>query len=314
VNQHWSLRRASSKEAAQREPEGEKARPLIGLFSEIFVKWSRISIIQDRGVRVQIVLLEESQFMTFQVGLVGTDGIVLASDTLIQDIEGSGRSISTTSKFDLGTGLLCCYAGDNTARLASQQCARDKRWERIHSMDELTIKDTLIEIGNSSATNMENRNGGILPNDSRVVLAAISDRLWRLDVGTKNTSAVRFVQDRSISGDIANTCRHFMNRYANDCYLRPIKELVRLAVYCVLASGEENPHGISGLEVFIVPTGKDPVGLGHIQRKELQEWFAQTSKLIGEHLTAPFIFEPWLLSINEEGAGAGDPGKEINRE
>lgn len=68
----------------------------------------------------QLVQTEDSNAMTLQVGLVGSDGLVLASDRLLQQTDGAGgRSVSYTSKFLQGDGVLCCWSGDSVSEWAA---------------------------------------------------------------------------------------------------------------------------------------------------------------------------------------------------
>jgi len=96
--------------------------------------------------------------------------------------------------------------------------------------------------------------------------------------------------DREVTGDIENTCRYFMNKFANWCNLRPIAELIPLAAYTILAAGEENPHGIGGLEVYIVPTRRAAVRLNPTQEEELKVRFKKTAESIRDQLLQPFDY------------------------
>jgi hypothetical protein len=62
---------------------------------------------------------EEGNAMTFQIGLVGSDGSVIASDTFLQQTEYGARSVGTISKFLSGQGVLCCWSGDSVAQHAA---------------------------------------------------------------------------------------------------------------------------------------------------------------------------------------------------
>src|SRR5690348_15667236 len=89
--------------------------------------------------------------MTLQVGLVGLDGTVLASDRLLQQWESgvnageSGYSLTMTSKFVAGNGLLCCYSGDSIAQLTAQNiCAIDKPADLDHE----GFRVSMVEVAN----------------------------------------------------------------------------------------------------------------------------------------------------------------------
>lgn len=234
--------------------------------------------------------VEELNAMTLQIGMVGSDGIVLASDTMVQQYENDSRSVSHCSKFFLGAEVLCCYAGDTIA----ERCAygiRSHDWSPIASSSEK--EDTrlaLIQIGNLECRKTEDQYG-TLPNVIRKVLAVIhSNQLWLLEINGKDGSTANLIRDRAVSGDVANTCRYFMNKYANDCLVRPISELICLAAYTILAAGEENPHGVGGLEIYVIQTRKPPVLLNATQEQALKDWFKQTTKVIKNRLSRQFDF------------------------
>ena len=221
--------------------------------------------------------------MTLQVGLVGSDGIVLTSDRLVRQFENGSSSVSNMSKFAEGPGVLCCYSGDKIAQLAAYNVCKDL------ANDNQSPTDCLRAIGNrtiAKATTLY----GQLPGAIRKVFVVFRDKLWLLELGDDGTSIANHVQDRAIAGDIANTCRYFANKYANNCQQSPVKELVRLASYVVLAASEENPYGIGGLEVFVVPNGKTPIRLAQEQEQELEKWFRKTARSIQRQLASPFAF------------------------
>jgi len=149
-----------------------------------------------------------------------------------------------------------------------------------------------MEIGNAACRKVEAQFGTV-PGAARKVLTVLHrDQLWLLDISVQNGAVARPILDREVAGDTANTCRYFMNRYANWCNLRPIAELVPLAAYTILAAGEENPYGVGGLEVVVVPKGEVPLFLSGERERELESWFRETAKLIQRKLSDPFNYGP----------------------
>jgi hypothetical protein len=113
--------------------------------------------------------------------------------------------------------------------------------------------------------------------------------MFVLEIGTPKSIARR-VFDRVISGDVQNTARYFMNKYANNCHNRPASELIRLAAHTILAGGEENSRGIGGLDILVVPKGEPPIILDEDQIDVLKADFAQCVRLIQDKLTMPFNY------------------------
>ena len=60
--------------------------------------------------------------MTFQVGIVGSDGVLLASDFKHSD---GMRNTSTSSKLAIRKGIAYCAAGDNAAAILAREYAED---------------------------------------------------------------------------------------------------------------------------------------------------------------------------------------------
>jgi hypothetical protein len=147
-----------------------------------------------------------------------------------------------------------------------------------------------MEIGNVACRTVAAQ-FGMVPGAARKVLAILhGDQLWLLDISVQNSAIARPIPDRDVAGDGANNCRYFMNKYANSCNLRPIAELIPLAAYTILAAGEENPHGVGGLEVVVVPRGEAPLFLSSEQERKLEAWFRKTAKSIQRKLAGPFDY------------------------
>src|SRR5205814_871985 len=188
-----------------------------------------------------------------------------------QQYENGSRSVSRSSKFLQCPRALCCFSGDSISEQAAYGI-KDHDWNAADSGDMEAVRSILREIGNAAYNNAQALYV-TLPGIVRKVLAVHSDQLWLLTISGQNTSLANRVLDRSVAGDIENTSRYFMNKYANWCNLRPITELIRLAAYTILAAGEENPHGVGGLEVYVIPAGQRPILLSAAREQELEAWF-----------------------------------------
>lgn len=90
--------------------------------------------------------------MTLQVGLVGIDGLVVASDKLLQQYEMGARSVGLVSKFLRGPTAICCYAGDILAERAAYK-VRDAEWQQ--ELDIEQVRSSLVAIGDAVCQNAE---------------------------------------------------------------------------------------------------------------------------------------------------------------
>jgi hypothetical protein len=238
--------------------------------------------LQSQRLRIEAKELNE---MTLQVGIVGSNGIVLGSDKLLQQYENGGRSTSTVSKFRQGTSAICCYSGDSIAEKTANDI-QSHDWSDITGVE--SIRSTLTALGDTAFSKSVAEYGGV-PKVVRKVLTVLHhEQLWLLDIMGSATSVANRIEDKAVAGDVDNTCRYFMNKYAIDCYLRPVSAAVRLAAYTILAAGEENPHGVKDLELFVIPKGKEPIPIGTEQIQELKLWFEKSANEIRATVLAPF--------------------------
>jgi hypothetical protein len=228
----------------------------------------------------------ELSAMTLQVGLVGSDGIVIASDRLLQQFENGGRSVSLVSKFLNAPGVLCCWAGDIIAEYAANNVWR-LDWASVPN-ESGAIRRELISAGERAWADGE-RMAGTLPNYSRKVIVACHDSLWLLEIGINTIANQRF--DRVVSGDAQNTSRYFINKYAEGCQRIPVVRLIMLAAYTVLAAGQDNPHGVGGIQVAVIPKGRNAIFLGHEQEEELRQRADKIDDALQKQIAESFDYE-----------------------
>ena len=226
--------------------------------------------------------------MTLQVGLVGTDGIVLASDRLEQQFERSGaRSVGEIDKILSAQNVVCCYSGDILAQRAANRI-RDFDWNSIPAETE-AIRPTLIGIGSSVYQEELTKCGRVLGYVRKVIVVLHGTHLWLLQIDSQSLANPRL--DRVIAGDDENTCRYFFNRYAGDCNRRlSTTQLVSLAAFGILTAGEENPRGIKGLQIAVLQKGKEPLFLSSEQENELKKRFGKTESKIRKAILQPFDY------------------------
>jgi hypothetical protein len=202
--------------------------------------------------------------MTLQIGIVGTDGIVLASDTKILSVEQHpytelpARSSSMGSKFVERDGFVCCWSGDDISRsVVDNICAT--KWDKGKGKND--VQNYLDD-----ATRKEK-----VPADDKVRKAIVvdpEDSLWEISIrGTvdiqeapENTSYARSVYCKVATGDNSNNARYWPNCHLADVqnpYLQT-KELLLLAAHTILMGAKDNPTGVGGLEIRVIQKGVRP--------------------------------------------------------
>ena len=222
--------------------------------------------------------------MTFQLGLQARDGIVLASDCLFQEFNEYGeRDVSYGSKFLFGAGVVCCYSGDKVSEYAANN-VRAIDWASVPNEIE-SIRQCLKDCGNSAWKQWE-RETGTAFHAIRKIIVVCHDMLWLLEVSESPLANQR--HDRVVAGDAPNTARHIINRYAEVCQDMSMHRLIGLAAYTVICAGDENPRGVGGLEVVIVPKGSAARALTVQQREQLQAHAVALGRSMRESLLATF--------------------------
>lgn len=200
--------------------------------------------------------------MTFQVGLIGTDGYVLASDTKLLQIGGEAerqfRSSSTTTKlaFNKEKGTAWCLAGDRVVILAEHKFSE---LLKNTNGDFSEIPDLLKKAGKNAWR--ESFNGASSTRDrigyQRRMTVVKSDGTkhlgWTLDIF--ETPDCQVFKDKTISGDAAN-----LASFLTECFYpspgRSVEQLKTLAAMTVLFGGRLNPTGVGGLEMVICKNGE----------------------------------------------------------
>jgi len=233
---------------------------------------------------------EELNRMTLQVGLVGKDGIVMASDRRMWEYEEGSGSVGNVSKFLTAPGMVCCWSGDGLA-IHAAYALRDLDWRDIPN-DKDAIRDALrkaaIETRKEYVEYRSKLNQEVNEAVVRKVLVVCHDQLWILNLGFPRPTAEQSL-DRAVAGDSRNTCRHFINKYAVNCTELPIDRLITLAAYTVLVAADENPEGVGGLEVVTIPTGAKPVFLSGAAEKDLVKACRYVDDNIRERLLDRFV-------------------------
>lgn len=240
--------------------------------------------------------IEALNSMTLQVGLAGIDGVVLVSDRLSTDWEGEvDRNKSLTSKFLQGNGFTCCWSGDKVAQFAAANICKIKFKDRFKGTPEQRreiIRKELEKAGTRAWKQVFGRQITQATNGTiRKVIAACPDgNIWLLEF-TRRFPMANPKYDRIVAGDIRNSAAWFINNYipfGEAPIPLPMSDLIFAAAHAVLVGAIENPSGIRGIEVVVIPKGGAPIFLTPEQEGELKRRSDRLTAAIREQLLQPF--------------------------
>lgn len=209
--------------------------------------------------------------MTLQIGLVGSDGIVLASDTCMTRFNQNARESSDATKILRYEHDAIAFAGDD----CSYFVARDIRdLLRRGTFNFLEAEQELVKVTEERWKTESARLGDRwIPGLDRCVLAILSGVLWRVDIAC--ASAVHCIRSRSIAGDSSNTARFFSELYSD--VHKGFAELVFLAAHVVIMANRLNPMAVQGLE--IVTYSSDTKKLSVLQAPEIEDLVSRSHEL-----------------------------------
>jgi 20S proteasome alpha/beta subunit len=187
--------------------------------------------------------------MTLQVALVGSDGIVLASDkktVVMNNIMTTG----VTSKIlvDDSSGIAIAYAGHEISQYIARRILREPsvlESKGSHLIEVEKLAETVYKEQEEQITE-DNRHSRI---DSWLFMVQRKD-LSRFHVlhmdRTKSLSEPRY--NMGIIGHATNTACFFAERYYRKA---PVDALKLLAAHTILTAGRINPLGIEDLEMLV---------------------------------------------------------------
>jgi hypothetical protein len=201
-------------------------------------------VYHDYGGKVEVS--NEEIPMTLHVALVGTDGIVLASDKKIGIRNTNPFRSFEASKLclDFERGRVACWAGDDPAITAAKNILASDSDEPTHLQLEMesVFKDA------------EQTINGFGLNGEVILLT------------TKNPKKIEYFQRRNkacstytstnkmLSGDNTNPATSFIELFYRENLT--VKELIPLAAHTVLTAGRHSPAGIGGLEIIVCTAEK----------------------------------------------------------
>jgi hypothetical protein len=170
--------------------------------------------------------------VTLQIGLVGSDGIVLASDTCMTYFNNKATAPSATRKIMVCGNDAVAFAGDACSYLTARDIC-DKLKAGTFDYDE--IEKSLYPIANARyKSEAEHLKEKWTPYAPREILTVLKGRLWRMDI--RQDSCVHNIYNMNVTGDDGNTARFFATRYWD--IRKPVEELKLLAAH-VLNMGHE---------------------------------------------------------------------------
>lgn len=226
--------------------------------------------------------------MTLQVGLVGKNGIVIASDRQVTDQSLGGRSPTLSSKIQRYDGVVCCWSGGYPASRALE-CMREIKWDVI---DKNSREEALRECGRRAWKNSPFGYHG-----EHRVLAAFPDGVL-LELTVSDLPSTMQIGNQVVEGDRRSTARHLITTYMKE--RMDIRHLVILAAHAVLMAGQENPATVGGLEVAIAPLGGRAFCLSSAKEDELKVLSASIRARTSKELLRPFDYRPMALPISPE--------------
>jgi hypothetical protein len=223
----------------------------------------------------EFFVLSESEEapMTMQVGMVGTNGIVLASDRrwnmkslLAGQTWGTAEHSlgSSKIKIDEARGIAISCAADliHARTLADRILAALKDQNVEHPAT--VIKDVASTmIPSSTAPN---------PPQCLLVFEGPPPRLfYAFYISSSNGTVVPEcleLDDVGIAGHTTNAALYWAERYSRFIPKMPIEKLIPLAAHLIVSAGIINPGGINGLEI----TYCDATGFHRLSKEENREW------------------------------------------
>jgi hypothetical protein len=220
----------------------------------------------------------EENPVTFQVGIVGSDGeILLASDRLVVKTAGI-RDSSEIDKITIADSgdTAYCWAGDDGCLLAIAQIMKGIN-AGFRNFRDLLIESAQMALIIESQTR-EARNGRQLRGGNVLIAHRTPNnlQLWELTISVPCDAERIF--DKTTIGDRTNPARLFLEKYFP---VRPAKESMLLAAHTVLMAGALNKTFVGGLDIALC----SPNGFKKLTRDEIAE-LENRSRIVDTEIAA----------------------------
>jgi hypothetical protein len=199
--------------------------------------------------------------MTLQIGFVGTDGIVLASDRKKVFFDPVQHS-SSVSKFICSKDIAIACAGYEIGELVARKMLSD-----TSSLPFFRAEQLAAEVYEQHAQNLKANS------DSQLLAVSLKDlnAIYNLQIigGTPRSNRCR---DKAYGGHLMNSGLFFSERFYER---KPISQLVFLAAHTILMAAKLNPRDIEGLEIVTCTES----GIAHLPESQIAELVARSNDL-----------------------------------
>lgn len=181
--------------------------------------------------------------MTMLIGMVGADGVIIASDTRWVDQTGVRHTFEASKVvFDSARGIAVGCSGSYLVSLAVADRIVADFVQTDSDLPRISIQKIANEVWNKTSRH---------PSESIHCLIALNMRdavrLFSHQPGPDGLVCEN-VFDKMCAGDLSNAALLFHEAYYTQ---RPIEELKLLAAHIVLSAAKRNPIGVDGLEILL---------------------------------------------------------------
>lgn len=190
---------------------------------------------------------------TFQIGVVCSDGVLLASDRQV-NYSGGYRNSSEVVKIRYKDGdIACCASGDRYADMVAECAVADYS-------EGCDVEELLGNLGKSTMEIAESQHGLCgndlnCPHGTVLTVCRVKSevRLWRTDVQVRGSRlhATKEIQTRSFCGDEANPACFITERYLGRSWERPMDESLLIVAHTLYMAHALNPYGVAELDVLM---------------------------------------------------------------
>jgi 20S proteasome alpha/beta subunit len=211
--------------------------------------------------------------MTFQVGIVAVDGVVLASDSRYSDGHGQTWTASKLKIHEPAAIVYCC-AGDNSSSIAAD-----------HFRESYNPSVDIEQVLNSAYQYV--RNTGLQQYYGALLVAAKRQsrfELWCLEAGTQGEPRPDLIQDRRYIGNHDNKAGFFLERYIPK--VSPagqsisLESAIFIAAHSVFMAAKLNPSGVdNNLEIVVC---RNERGIQRITGEQISELAQRSGALDAE--------------------------------
>jgi hypothetical protein len=230
--------------------------------------------------------IEEELLMTMQVGIVGSDGVLIASDTELTDNNSFPRKSWNETKFKINRdcGVAIAMAGGmvTAGHLADEIIAlalKDENWlySGLYVRSDLAKRVLVLS--------------GAAQKECQCIVASLRPipklRIFRMVTMSDGFGLVggEDQQSKIYAGDEKNSAVFWAERYYPKRHPKlPIKTLVPLAAHLIVASSRVPNGGISGLEIILCHKDDGMHRLSVDSINELESKSSERDNSIGKSL------------------------------